>query len=99
MTVSTQASRESDRVERRQRAGRPSEDALRAAAQEHMDARQRRLEEYVTSLQAALEESPTDDLSARIATRLAQAQKDAHAASRRRIPQAKVAAKVAAAAE
>ena len=54
-----------------------------------MDARQRRLEDYVTSLQAALEESPTDDVSARIADRLAQAQKDAHAASRRRVPQAK----------
>ena len=89
MTISTQASRDASRLERRTRAGRPTEDSLRAAAQQHMDARQQRLEDYVASLQLALDASPTDDLSARIADRLAQAQKDAHAAARRRIPQAK----------
>jgi hypothetical protein len=89
LTISTQASRETSRLERRTRAGRPTDDSLRAAAQEHMDARQQRLEDYVTSLQIALEASPTDDMSVRIADRLAQAQKDAHAAARRRIPQAK----------
>ena len=54
-----------------------------------MDARQQRLDDYVTSLRAALDESNTDDVSARIADRLAQAEKEALAASRRRVPRAK----------
>jgi hypothetical protein len=54
-----------------------------------MDARQQRLEDYVTSLRTALDESPTEDVSAGIADRLAQAEKEALAASRRRVPRAK----------
>ena len=68
------------------RAGAPTPDALRAASQQHMDARQQRLEAYADSLQSALDANPTGEQSGRLELRLAQARKEAHDAGRRRVP-------------
>lgn len=91
MTISSQASRDASKVERRARAGRPTDEMLRAASLQHMDARQQRLADYADSLQVALAASPTREQTSRLEARLAQARKEVHAASRRRVPRDKTA--------
>jgi hypothetical protein len=86
MTISTPASREASRLQRRSKVER--DETLRDQAQGHQDARRLRLEAYVESLRIAVSASPGREQTARLERQLAGAQRDVAAASHTRVPRA-----------
>ena len=86
VTVSTPASREASRIQRRGKEER--EETLRDAAQGHQDARRLRLEAYVESLRLAVSTSPSPEQTARLERQLDHARRDAAAAAQTRVPRA-----------
>ena len=86
MTISTPASREASRLQRRSTVER--DETQRDQAQGHQDARRLRLEAYVESLRAAVSASPGLEQTARLERQLASARRDVVAASQNRVPRA-----------
>ena len=86
MTISTPASREASRLQRRRKVER--DETLRDQVQLHQDARRLRLEAYVDSLRAAVSTSSGQEQTARLERQLASARRDVAAASQNRIPRA-----------
>jgi hypothetical protein len=64
----------------------PSDASRREEVQQHLDARTARLQAYVTSLEAALDASPSGEQAAQLERRLAQSRRDLQTSVRSRIP-------------
>ncbi|HEV2122283.1 MAG TPA: hypothetical protein VGW38_05870 [Chloroflexota bacterium] len=64
----------------------PSDASRRAEVQQHLDARTTRLQEYVTSLEVALDAHPSGEQEAQLQRRLAQGRRDLDASVRSRMP-------------